>query len=295
MVSPSALLPEQVARFRAEGFVAIESITSPEEVEQLRGIFDRLFASRAGWNKGAQFDLAGTDDANRPAALPQILNPAEFAPELLQTKFRAHALAIARQLLGPDTEPWFEHAILKPPYYGAATPWHQDEAHRNDPGVDYEQISIWMPLQEATAANGCMQFVPRSHLGPILRHRSPNNDPRVTALECIGDFNPAEAILCPLPPGGATIHHCRTLHSAGPNASDIPRRAYILAFRGPARPNPDFHGFPWNEEKNTPAQERSRTWENRGGLIGRASRCGAAWVKETARRVRGKAGRLLQR
>ena len=289
----TTLTPEQIARFRADGFLALPSITTPREVAQLRGIFDRLFAEGAGWEKGAQFDLAGTDEGGRPA-LPQILKPVEFAPELRTTQFRQNALAIARQLLGPEAELWFEHAILKPPHYGAATPWHQDEAHRNDPGTEYEQLSVWMPLQEATEANGCMRFIPRSHLGPVLDHRSPGNDPRVMALECTGAFAPADALPCPLPPGGATIHHCRTLHAAGPNRSDVPRRAYILAFRGAARPSPGFRGYAWNIEKRTAAQARRTVWQNRGGALGRASRTAVQAVARQLARVRGKIGRLLR-
>src|SRR5438309_5028740 len=115
------LSPAQIARFREDGFVVLDAIAPPEEVLQLREIFDRLFEEGAGWKKGAQFDLAGPDDGKGPAKLPQLLNPVEFAPELRETQFRANALAIARQLLGEGTQPWFEHAILKPPHYGAAT------------------------------------------------------------------------------------------------------------------------------------------------------------------------------
>jgi len=260
----------------------------------LRAIFQRLFEGGVGWEKGAQYDLAGTDGKDRPPKLPQLLNPVQFAPELASTQFRANAFSVAVQLLGAGTEPWFEHAILKPPRYGAATPWHQDEAHRNDPGTDYEQLSIWMPLQEATPENGCMRYIAGSHLGPILEHRSPNNDPRITALECSGEFAAESATLCPLPPGGAAMHHCRTLHSAGPNQSDAPRCAYILTFRGPARPNPDFKGFPWNSTKCTAAQERCAAWENRGGMLGRASRRTATAAARVFRAVRRRAGRWLR-
>jgi hypothetical protein len=288
------LTQEQIASFRRDGFLALPQIAPPEEVMLFREIFDRLFKSGAGWEKGAQYDLAGTDGDDRPAALPQLLNPTQFAPELGPTQFRANALAIAIQLLGAGTVPWFEHAILKPPRYGAATPWHQDEAHRDDPGTDYEQLSIWMPLQEATAENGCMRYIGGSHLGPVLEHRSPNNDPRITALECVGPFIPASATLCPLPPGGAVMHHCRTLHSAGPNQSEAPRCAYILSFRGPVRPNAAFTGYVWNTTKRTAAQERSQAWENRGGALGRASRRAATSLARTLRAFRRRLGRLLR-
>ena len=191
MLADTPLLsPEQVASFRRDGFLSVPQIAPPEEVARLREIFHRLFEGNVGWERGAQYDLAGTDGDDEPRKLPQLLDPVQFAPELAATRVRANALAIAVQLLGEGTVPWFEHAILKPPGYGVATPWHQDEAHRDDPGTAYEQLSIWMPLQGATSENGCMRYIPGSHHGEVLEHHSPNDDPRITALECVGPLTP---------------------------------------------------------------------------------------------------------
>src|SRR5688500_3327523 len=106
----------------------------------MRDVYDRLFQEKAGREFGDQFDLAGTDEEGREAALPQILNPARYAPELTEGLFRINALAVARQLLGPDAAYRGEHAIYKPARYGAETPWHQDEAYWN-PNLDYNSIS----------------------------------------------------------------------------------------------------------------------------------------------------------
>src|SRR5271170_5205003 len=127
------LAADQVARFHEEGYVVLDRVASDEEVQRMREIFGRLFTSQAGRDRGSQFDLAGTDEDGRAPVLPQIVSPVEFAPELGEMEFRTTALEIARQLMGADAAPWFEHAILKPPGYGAPTPWHQDEAHRYDP------------------------------------------------------------------------------------------------------------------------------------------------------------------
>ncbi len=266
------LTPEQIAAFRERGFLVLPEFAPVDELEAMRATFERLFRERVGWERGAFFDLAGLDEEGRPAKLPQLLKPASFAPELRETQAFANAASIARQLLGRGTVPWFDHAILKPPGYGAPTPWHQDEAHRNDPGITYEQLSVWLPLQPATEANGCMRFMPGTHRGPVLDHRSPNSDPRIMAVECVEPFDPAQSIACPLPLGSASVHHWRTLHGSGANTSDEPRFACILAFRGPVRPDPEFAGYPWNEEKRTAAQDRRKAWENRGGPIGRIGR-----------------------
>ena len=261
------LTEEQIADFWERGYVCLSAITSTEEVKFVRGVFERLFRERAGRNEGRQFDMLTHDEDDGPAKLPAIINPITFAPELRHTRYRANALAIARQLLGTTATTAFEHAILKPARHGAATPWHQDEATREDPNFDYQQLSIWMPLQDATIENGCMQYIAGSHKGDVLAHRSANNDRKVHAIECAGGFDGAEAIACPLPAGGAAIHHGRTLHCAGPNSTNNDRLAYILAFEVAPTPLAVARDFYWNREKETASQRRKKAWRKRGGVF----------------------------
>jgi ectoine hydroxylase-related dioxygenase (phytanoyl-CoA dioxygenase family) len=249
------LTQDQIAFYHREGYLALEAITTQEETAWLRGIYDRLFEARAGREFGDQFDLAGPDEEGTEAALPQILNPAKYAPELKEGLYRVNALAVARQLLGPEAQYQGEHAIFKPARTGAATPWHQDEAYWN-PAVEYNALSIWIPLQPATLENGCMQFVPRSHKQEVLPHHCIHNDPRIHGLE-VDAADTGTAAACPLPPGGATIHHNRTLHYTGPNRSDIPRRAYILAYGLAVKPRSEPRDFYWNTQKQTPREQRA--------------------------------------
>ncbi len=290
-----ALSAEQIARFREEGFLALPGLTTSEEVGRLRTIYDRLFNENAGYERGLQLDLVSSDDdAAKTPKLSQILNPAELAPELRETLVRENALAVAKQLLGADATPWFEHAICKPARHGAATPWHQDEAHRNDIGVTYGQISIWVPLQEATIENGCMRYIPGSNRGPVLAHRSPNNDPRIMALECAGEFDGSRETFVPLSVGDAVAHDSRTLHGANANLTANPRRAYIMAFRGAVTSAPEFRGYEWNLEKHTASQARAQAWENRGGAVGKTTRAIGGLLGRFAGRLQSKAQKLIR-
>ncbi|MBI3831823.1 MAG: phytanoyl-CoA dioxygenase family protein [Planctomycetes bacterium] len=254
---------EQIDFFHKNGFLAVPSISTPEEIERLKVIYDRLFERKAGREEGNQFDLGGSDEDGKAAVLPQILNPKKYAPELEEGLFRVNALALARQLLGEAAQAHGEHAIFKPAKFGAATPWHQDNAYWS-PDHDHCSLSVWMPLQPATLENGCMQFVPGSNEWEILPHHCINHDPRVHGLEL---DNPekytATAVPCPLPPGGATFHFNKTLHYAGPNRSDIPRRAYILGFGLPATKRAKPHDFYWNRQKQTPRDQRAKEFQKK--------------------------------
>lgn len=253
-----SVTPEQIAFFRDNGFLAIDFLTTPEEVAMMRAAYDRIFNERAGRESGDQFDLAGADKEGEVAVLPQILNPARYAPELGGTLAEANALAIAAQLLGGEVEGGPAHAIFKPAGHGAATPWHQDEAYWN-PDLDYVSLSVWVPLQEATTENGCMQFVPGSHKTEVAPHQPIGNDPRVHGLELSPDsgIDVSGAVICPLPPGGATFHLSRTLHHTGANRSTVARRALIFGFSQPPTPRTDARRFPWQEKQQTARQQRA--------------------------------------
>lgn len=250
------LTPEQVAFFHANGFLALDPITDETELARLRGAYDRIFAARAGRDKGDQFDLGGTDEEGKEAALPQILGPSRYAPEMKHGLFRTNALSVVRQLLGDAASATGDHAIYKPAGVGAATPWHQDEAYWN-PDLDYNAVSVWMPLQEATVENGCLWFIPGSHRGEIVEHQPIGGDARVHGLETLV-ANTEGAVACPLKPGGVTIHANRTLHYAGPNTSGTPRRALIMMFGAQSTPRTTPRWFPWNETKKTARAERAQ-------------------------------------
>jgi ectoine hydroxylase-related dioxygenase (phytanoyl-CoA dioxygenase family) len=253
------LTDAQRAEFARDGFLRIERIIDADEVARIRAALERLHERRAGRETGEQFDLGGTDEEGAPAKLPQLINPSKHVPELVDTRFRANCLALAPQLLGgdgSDVQLSCEHAILKPAHYGETTPWHQDESYWSMPNHDARGIAVWMPLQDATVANGCLWYIPGSHRGPILEHRPIGGDPRVHGLETLA-ADAARGVPVPLPAGGAVVHHVRSLHYAGPNRTPDPRYAYTFAFHRPSVERSTPHAMPWIAQRNPPSAQRA--------------------------------------
>ncbi len=266
MTSSTIVLTQvQIDFFHCYGYLAIEAITTQKEVATLREVYDRLFANRVGREEGNQFDLAGADEEGQVASLPQILSPSRYEPLMANSLYRTNAAAIAKQLLGDNAFFQGDHAILKPAFHGAPTPWHQDEAYWS-PDYDYNALSVWMPLQEATLENGCMQFIPGSHRLEVLPHHSINNDPRIHGLE-VDEIDDSTAVACPLPPGGATFHLSRTLHYTSPNFSPYPRRAYILGFGTPLVKRSVSRDFYWERAKTTAREARARQWAEKQKIV----------------------------
>ncbi|MGF6755984.1 phytanoyl-CoA dioxygenase family protein [Paraburkholderia sp. GAS334] len=265
--SSGPLSDEQLRILNEQGFVTLPSIAPAADVAKIDATIKDLLARKVGFKEGARRDLVDPDDGPGSDKLTELVWPHNYAPSLHKSDYFKAALAIARQVLGPDATFAFDHAIFKPPHHGAETPWHQDEAYQTDLDRGRQQVAIWMPTSEVTPANGCMRYIPRSHMIGVLAHQPLNRDERIHGLQCIGAFNPADAVHCSMPAGGAVIHAGRTLHSAGPNLTAHPRLAYILVFAGPPRREGAPRDFEWHNRRQETSARRRRQWLRRGGAV----------------------------
>ena len=242
------LTESQVDAFHRDGFVAVGRVTTVAELDWLRDVVDHLFSAKVGGFRGAYFDLSRPYNSEGEDSVPQVLYPSSRVRELQDTILRRVGLAVASQLLEADPgdiQVW-DHMIRKPPRHGQELPWHQDEAYW-DTGFRYKAIGCWMPLDDATVDNGCLHFLPGSHLGPVLPHRHIGDDPAVHGLETDVDDD-RDAVAVELAAGEATFHHCRTLHRSGPNRTDGQRRAYANEYQLAPIPCEDDEPRPWVRE-----------------------------------------------
>jgi len=216
---------EAKAEFWEQGFTKVDRITSDEEIEWLRDVYDALFEGEAG--AFVVRDVMTRIDEQRGMRVSQIIRPESYLPQLKETAFWKNSRRLSAQMLDladAEMDGW-GHMVRKAPRDDESLPFHQDEAFW-DPSFDYRSLGVWMPLDPATVKSGCMSLVPGSQKRGIVPHTLGKGDPAVTYIEAV-DPPVREATLHPIPVGGASFHHCRTIHGSGPNTSDRPRRAYI--------------------------------------------------------------------
>ena len=222
------LSASQCDQFRECGFTSIERITTDEELAWLGEVYDRMFAERISPVPGAFVDVVRPNGTSDVDSQKQILLPELKFPELRKTTFWRNGQMLASTLLKlelAEVRGW-GHMIRKPPRDSdnGALPWHQDEAYW-DRSFTYHATSCWMPLDPATIESGCMSFIPGSHRSGVREHRPTGGDFATHVVSVEGVDN-SLAVPAPVPAGGAVFHHCRTLHSSGPNRSARVRRAY---------------------------------------------------------------------
>ena len=96
-------------------------------------------------------------------------------------------------------------------------PWHQELAYLNpEEAGDTLIINFWIPLAEATADNGCLQVIARSHRVGLLPHEH-----RETVNIGVGesDMPEGEIVTCEVRPGDVLLTMERLLHRSLPNGS----------------------------------------------------------------------------
>lgn len=235
-ITPST---EEVAFFHEHGYLSVERITTDAELRWLENAFGNVvLEAQAG---GSRTD--GGESGFQQFAFPEM-----SFPQLLDTTFRHNARRYAAALLGEPEDQlvaWGQF-LWKRPRDGKLTPWHQDEAYW-DPARTYHAVAAWLPLHDCAAERGCMQFIPGSHQREIIPHDLAT-DPEASRQLAALDVDFSTAVACPLKAGGATFHHHRTLHYAGPNRTDEPRTAFILEFQTPPTRRDVADERPWLEK-----------------------------------------------
>lgn len=210
--------------FKKKGYLIIQDLIDSETLKSYQQTYDDFLSGviDAG---STRRDLKGEDESSKSESITQIMVPSKHYPALLDSAYYQKIRSISRTLLGEDLEIDFDMFISKAPHSDAPTPWHQDCAYWIDM-PDKRAISAWMPLDETYADNGCMWYVPGSHLEPMRKHASTAKN---GALTCKG--NESEAVSVSLKPGSCVLHHGATVHYSRGNTTSHNRRAMIVNFR----------------------------------------------------------------
>jgi phytanoyl-CoA hydroxylase len=238
------LTAEQIARYRADGFLAVEAVFTPEEMAAGRAAVEELVErSRAVSEHDAEFDLEPGHTAGHPR-VRRLKTPLASHPVLDRLARKPALLDLVACLLGPEIRLHGNKLNMKSAEFGSAVEWHQDFAfypHTND-----DLLAVGIALDDCLPENGCMLMIPGSHRGPILDHHQDGYFVGATDLEREG-IAESRAVPAPVHAGGVTVHHCRTLHASAPNTSPKPRRLLLLELAAvdawPALGVPDLAAF----------------------------------------------------
>jgi phytanoyl-CoA hydroxylase len=116
--------------------------------------------------------------------------------------------------------------IMKPPGIGGEVTCHQDSTFLYTEPESC--VGFWLAIDEATEENGCMEFIPEGHKGPLRRlFRRKQGGTEMVALS--NDPYPEDRLIAaPAEVGDLVIFSGRAPHLSRANRSTSPRMAYTL-------------------------------------------------------------------
>ncbi|MFJ6940018.1 phytanoyl-CoA dioxygenase family protein [Streptomyces sp. NPDC101132] len=245
---------------REYGFTQLPGLASGDALARLRravGRIEELAADRTA--SGGEFVLEAPGVGGWAAwqqgtgALKGVLRSAdrihEHVPEFGDVE-RSLGLAGGPVARGVGAPGELVNSFLwaKPPVVGSAKPWHQDIAFA-PPAFDAEEhgiVTVWIALEPATTRNGCLEFIPGSHVLGLFPHsgdreRQAGEARLAKAVEPhIADAHlprTAEPVAVPLDPGSAVMFDGLVVHRSAPNTTaSEPRTAVSFVYKVPRTP-----------------------------------------------------------
>jgi ectoine hydroxylase-related dioxygenase (phytanoyl-CoA dioxygenase family) len=235
-----ALKDDEIAFYRAHGWVKVEALIAPElaaeMLEIVRPLVDtadiadqeRRAPKLDDWGSRVvdsgywrDYHFIARDDRREP---------------FHDIAFGEQIGANSQRLLGRDVGVRFNTDFVAVKVPGASdSPANRPTApHQDFVNVPFDRVgnhNYWIALSEVTAAQGALQFYSGSHrLGPLGLH----DDDHESVLASYDELMQAEDVrLSPpveLQPGDATIHSSMTIHCAPSNTTDKWRIGYVLAY-----------------------------------------------------------------
>lgn len=215
---PIKLSPAQVGSYGRDGFLSPIAALTPEHADACRQKLEAF--ERA---VGGPLTSEATDARYRSRTHVLL----SWVHELVR---HPAVLDAVEDLIGPDilvyTSTWF----IKEPESAAIAAWHQDATYF---GLrPYVHVTAWLALTDATAENGCMEFIPGSHRRGQLPHRAGVVAASVNRAgqAVVGDIDDAPAVHAPLRAGDCSLHHTLCLHRSQPNRSHGRRIGLAISY-----------------------------------------------------------------
>ena len=198
---------QQKKSYAENGFLVVENFLDPAELEEWRAAVDHAVAER-----GQQL-LSFATTAEENAVVTKSDEEQEYYDQvftqrnnLWQTDEHMRRLLLqpglgkfVTEVAGIDgVRIWHDQALIKGPYSNP-TAFHLDVPFWSFKSAD--AITIWMALDDATIENGCLYYVPGSHLARKFDNVSIGS--RIGSLfDVYPDWAGVAPVPCPVPACG---------------------------------------------------------------------------------------------
>ena len=233
------LSDEQIQFFHENGYLAGVRVLGDEQVEVLREQLAELMNPESAGHE-LFYEYHSNESLDPAKVLFHALGAWRIQPGFHDILWHPAFVVPASQLLGGAVRFWHDQLFCKPARHGGVVAWHQDYSYwtRTTP---LRHLTCWIGLDDSTRENGCVHYVPGSHLWPDLPITGLTGD-----MDSVRDVLPEELkakfqpVAIELKKGECSFHHARTMHGSYANTTEQPRRATVInVFQDGVKSNSD--------------------------------------------------------
>ncbi len=218
------LSASQIAQYQHLGFLVIEGFQDAAELTHWREVTDEAVAQRLA--STSALTNANSEDYYKQV-FTQCIKLADTHAGMREIMHDARLGKLAAELAGVDgIRIWHDQALIKPPF-GNPTAWHVDNPYWSFSSRD--SLSIWVALDEATLANGCMFYLPGTQKSAKFETVGIGTN-QASLFNVYPEWREIDSVACPCPAGSAVFHNGLTAHGAGANMTRGQRRAMTCAY-----------------------------------------------------------------
>lgn len=227
-----ALTTQQQSQFEEQGFLVIEDLLSPTQIDairmELRDLHERMAESTPP-EVGVSWEHDVDPQIQR--RIKQLMHAEMISPTINAFLRSDRILDIVADLIGPEICLYHCKLLMKAAKDGTVTPWHQDYAYWIADDNRPLMLNCMFQIDDSTMENGCLQMVPGSHRGRLLEHE---REGKVFGRFLPGYFQPREdAVAVAIRAGSAVLFGPMIVHGSDANHSDRERRACTVAYNVP--------------------------------------------------------------
>ena len=223
----------QIDFYQDNGYLVIEDFLSPLELETWRSAVQLALKERNGQKIPGKAGVLSDDDGiNKDAeyhskVFDQLINLWQTNDQVKELMFDPEIGEMAAKLAEVDgIRIWHDQALIKRPWANP-TSWHLDTPFWSF--TDRKALSIWVALDDATLENGCLFFIPGSHLKTNFENPGigKNMD---SVFKMYPELISSASVAAPMKAGSCSFHNGLTVHGAHANMTPGYRRAMTCAY-----------------------------------------------------------------
>ncbi|MBI1336462.1 MAG: phytanoyl-CoA dioxygenase family protein [Phycisphaera sp.] len=236
-MKPFHATQSQVEQFQNDGYIMVEDLFTPREMELLLNI------GRADQEKAKQVHAAKDTQGGESKLW---LDSDTQRQDIYNGFCHSHRVVdTMAKLLRDEVYLYHYKMMVKEPKRGGAWEWHQDYGYWYNNNCLYpDMASCFIAVDRAYKGNGCLQVIKGSHkLGRVQHGKygtQTGADPKRVELA----LKHLELVYCEMKPGTALFFHSNVLHRSDANTSDDPRWTFICCYNTKHNTCDDLPGHP---------------------------------------------------